>query len=55
MLSLEECRELIPDGDKLSDKEIAEIRADLYGMAELALDVYFSRKTTKTDNRQGIL
>lgn len=44
MLSLEKCRELIPDSNKLSDQEIDELRKALYDMAELALEVYFHRK-----------
>ncbi len=43
MLSLEKCRELIGD-PKLSDKEITEIRENLYGLAELALEQYFRQK-----------
>jgi len=38
MLSIEQCRELIPENEKYSDKQIEEIRASLYKMAGLALE-----------------
>ncbi len=47
MLTIEACRALIPDGDKLSDEEIVKIRESLYGFAKLALDVYFKEKGTE--------
>lgn len=47
MLSIEECRKLIPDDKKYSDKEIAEIRNILYGLGELALEDYLEEKGKK--------
>ncbi len=41
MLSIDACRELIPDGEKLTDEQVASIRTDLYEAAGLALDSYF--------------
>jgi hypothetical protein len=41
MLSIEECRALIPDGDN----EVIALRADLYEMAGLALEVWALEKS----------
>ena len=46
MLSIEKCRALIPDGDKMSDNEITAVRNDLYEMARLALDVWRMEKNS---------
>ncbi len=43
MLSIEECRALIPDGDKLKDEQITELRDTLYELANLALESYFTQ------------
>ena len=40
MLSVDECRKLIDNDEKYTDKEIEEIRATLYGLARLAFDVW---------------
>jgi hypothetical protein len=48
MLSIEECRALLPDGDKMNNEEIAAIRHDLYEMAELALECYVAEKRLKS-------
>ncbi len=44
MLSIDECRELISGSEKFTDKQVEEIREDLYGLAELALESYFKKK-----------
>jgi hypothetical protein len=41
MLSIEQCRELMPHTDNMTDEQVAALRADLYQMAELALESYF--------------
>ncbi len=41
MLSIEKCRGLLDNGKEYSDKEIEEIRASLYELAELSLEDYF--------------
>ena len=48
MLSIDECRQLIPDGDKYTDEQIVEIRRTLYGLAELALETYFLKVDSKS-------
>ena len=48
MLSIEQCRELIPGGDKMNEEEIVALRGDLYEMAELALECYFLEKDGAT-------
>lgn len=44
MLTIEQCRALISESDKLSDEELAKIRESLYGLAELALDMYLVKR-----------
>lgn len=44
MLSIEQCRELIPDDEKLTDIQIEEIRTSLYELGELALEDYIKKK-----------
>ncbi len=44
MLLIEESRELIPDSEKFTDKQIDDIRENLYGLAELTLKSYFKKK-----------
>ena len=41
MLSIEKCRELIPDSELYSDAEITKIRDNIYQLGELALEDYF--------------
>ena len=52
MLSIERCRELIPDNEKLTDAEIIKIRDSLYGMAELALECYFEDIKNGTSKKE---
>jgi hypothetical protein len=44
MFTLEQCRELIPEGETLTDEEIAEIRKDCYETAQLAFEVWIEKK-----------
>ena len=44
MLSIEQCRELIPDSLELTDKQIEKIRQDLYGLGDLGIESYFKSK-----------
>lgn len=44
MISLDEMRALLPPDEKYTDEYLTELRKDMYGMAELALDVYFEKK-----------
>jgi hypothetical protein len=43
MLSIEKCREYL-EGKKLTDKEVLEIRDNLYGLAEIAIEKYIKDK-----------
>lgn len=56
MLSIEECRKELGDTAKsMADEQVKEVRDSLYGMAELALDVYIERckmKAMKMDRSQ---
>ena len=51
MLSIEKCRELIPNSVELSDKQVEELRTDLYGLAELALESYFRREKAPNEDK----
>lgn len=44
MVTLEKCRELIPNSERFTDKDIEEIREALYGLAEISLRHYFKEK-----------
>lgn len=44
MVTLEKCRELIPNSERFTDKDIEEIRETLHGLAEIALEHYFKDK-----------
>lgn len=44
MISIEQCRELIPNDAELTDKQIEDIRENLNGLAELALESYFKQE-----------
>jgi len=50
MLSIEECRKLIDNDAELTDEQIVEIRASLYELADIALDVYFKEKGFSKEN-----
>lgn len=49
MISITDCRKLIPDNERFTDKEIEEIRANLYGLANLALEVREEKEIVKSD------
>lgn len=51
MLSIQECRELIPDQEKLTDDEILKIRDSLYELAEIALESYFRSKSSSPEEK----
>lgn len=44
MISIEECRKLIPREGEFTDEQIEEIRETLYGLAEISLEDYFKEK-----------
>lgn len=48
MLSIEECREYLDDKN-LSDEEVLEIRDNLYGLAEIAIESYIKEKGIKVE------
>lgn len=52
MLSIEQCRVFIPDCN-LIDKQMVNLRDNLYELAELALDAYFEGKIKKNDAERG--
>jgi hypothetical protein len=48
MLSVDQCRQLLGDDGHLSDAEIARLRDDLYGMAEVTVGVWQQRSRSRT-------
>ena len=51
MLSVEKCRELIPDSDKYTDEEITKMRDDMDALANIFFDYWIAkRKKEKTKN-----
>lgn len=48
MLSIEECREYLED-KTLSDEEVLEIRDNLHGLAEIAIENYIKEKKIKVE------
>lgn len=45
MLSLKECRKYMHEDEvEISDERLLELRGQLYGIAELALEDYFDEK-----------
>ncbi len=49
MLSIEECRKLIPGHEEYTDKQIEEIRDDMRILAELAFESWLKKK--KPENK----
>jgi hypothetical protein len=47
MLSIEQCRELIPDQEKYTDEQIEEARSSLYGLAEIGLEHYVENQRSR--------
>jgi hypothetical protein len=52
MLSIEECRKLIPDQEKYTDEQILEIERVLNGFADLAFDCWIEERRKKRDDLQ---
>lgn len=44
MLSLDEIRILLPNGETLTDEQVEEIRDSYYELAQLAFDVWIEKK-----------
>lgn len=43
MISLEKCRQLVPDPQELSEEELVKIRDNLYEGAQLALEAWMKK------------
>ncbi|EKE21268.1 MAG: hypothetical protein ACD_7C00301G0008 [uncultured bacterium] len=54
MLSIEKCRQIDPNLKNLSDKEVFEVRKNLYGMAQLALEDW-DNKNNVSKNPEWLL
>jgi hypothetical protein len=55
MLTIEQCRSLLPDEVELSDIELESIRDNMYSTAELAFEVYWSEIDSGSKNPLGLL
>lgn len=44
MISVEKCRELLPDSDPLSDEEVLKVCDQLYEVGQLAFESYLNSK-----------
>ena len=51
MLSLDQCRKILDDADKISDQEIELLRNDLYSFAEISIQEFISKKIVKGDSK----
>lgn len=47
MLSVENCREFIPNSEKFTDEQIEALRSKLYSLADLVLEDYLSGKNSE--------
>ncbi|MGB5018196.1 MAG: hypothetical protein WBO66_00520 [Candidatus Moraniibacteriota bacterium] len=52
MLSIEECRKLIPNHEEYTDKQAEEIRDNMRVLAELTFESWVKEKNTKLDKNQ---
>ena len=50
MMSLEQARKLLPEGDKTTDDELSSVLADAYTLAHIVVDDYLEKKKIKHDN-----
>ena len=50
MLSIEKFRELIPDGDKYTDKEITKMRDDMDKLADIFVDYWLAKRNSARDD-----
>lgn len=52
MLSIEKCRGLIDGDEEYTDEEIEKIRTTIYGLVELAFEVWLKeRQAEKSDQK----
>ncbi len=55
MLSLEQCRQIEPDLEKVSDEEVTRIRNLLYGLGQLAYETWDNdRVDEKNDSKSPL-
>ena len=50
MLSLEECRQILGKDCNLQDKELEDLRHDLYALAEITIDSFQEKQRAKKIN-----
>lgn len=55
MLSIEQCRALLPAEANLSDEEIGSLRDSLYATANVAFEAYWSDSDSGSKNPLGLL
>jgi hypothetical protein len=54
MISLEQCRQIEPDLEKLSDEEVTKVRNLLYGLGELVFETWDDKRNDSKKQR-GLL
>lgn len=52
MLSIEKCRELIPNSDKYPDEYIERVRDDTHALVELIFDVWLERRNKERNDKR---
>jgi len=52
MLTLDECRKVLGAGCKLSDTELAAVRDQLYGLADIAVEVLIEERDRNRMHRR---
>lgn len=55
MLTIEQCRSLLPTEMQFSDTVVEEIRDSLYATTELAFEVYWMNRQSGSKNPLGLL
>jgi len=53
MISLDECRQLIDEGETVSEKEVKEIRDTLYQLAHVVLESYSKQEQLQSAVETG--
>ena len=52
MLPLSECRRLLGDDARLTDKQLETLRDELYALAEIVIDAYLEKKKKEADHER---
>ena len=50
MITLEQAREMLPEGVEITDSELSAVLSDLYLVSEMAVNQVLSRKESKNES-----